>query len=443
MPEDIINGIFNSRIDESVTMWAYEDLKTKKVYKVQYNSIPILLLITYTFKVYFTEQQRDAIYLIELLDSKPNPWSADIYKTHFLISGIKVIYKQNESFKDFVKRENLKITLNFELWINWENLALLCQLYGTTVEDSDFVYNYSPELLFTNNWVRHDLKWDVKPEVLEFVLNESELNDNIVNECKFLNEIKWASKRYCVSYCKIEQMARADNVDFYNKNTFNSNFYRMTRESNANYIQLKNKTVDSNISANIPVDYLIDRRISFNPPHLKSKEEILLDFEINKGKFSYPIEFTNTVTNYKIFNYQLKEICNKHDVVVIVTNKPKSYSKVVESIDSLLLVPLSNSVSVSLNSNPTVSLYSKKSLVLREFGNEKNEYKDMSLTTALKNKRIVNVCTFYEMELLNNEIKIDLLIFISNKTVPRRWLDFAKTKNFTKLLLIGEVGIYY
>jgi hypothetical protein len=414
--QSIVSGVFIGRFAESTNKWILQTT-TDTCLNVVCQFTPVLLLITYTF---LCNEFNGMHFISGILDSDAVEWGSKIYKTCFM-DGASV-FTENEPFNLFLKKNKHTriLSKDKQLWNSWPFVKDMCLLYGTTVMDSEFVNEHVSGLV--KNKINHKLKWEVKPEILEMLkLGTKEQ----IDEAFWINEIKYATVRFSKSVVSLNELRRItyDELLKY-KLPVDSKEFKVETIDNKKFFSLVYEKEDVNLSAQVPVDFLVLERTRFNPP----------------GPIKGIAELEN---EFKDRHYMLDKGCMKNRLVENLTKNKDLVVVVCENSTMPGFVDGLPNLLFRNNTSGELFAYCKEMKGIRS-------YKTGEVTMGLQlhditpNHTCINVCKPCELVNINN-INISMLVLMSNKGTPRRWIDYCKTKvkkpkNF---IIVGEFGAYY
>lgn len=413
--QSIISGVFIGRFAESTNKWVMQT-SADTCYTVACHFVPILLLISYKFTCL---EFGDIKFITSILGSEAVEWGSKIFKTCFMDGSS--VFTQDEPFSVFVKKhKHVKpLSKDKQLWANWPFVKQMCLLYGTNEMDSEFVNEHA--LGFLANNINHKLKWDVKPEILElFNLGTKEQ----VDEAFWVNEIKYATVRFCRPVVSLNELRRItyDELLKYKLPT-DSREFKVEIKDNKKFFCLVYEKDDVNLSAQVPVDYLVQQRVRFNPP---AQGKTILELEEEFKDRHFKADKRTPVS-------KLVENLTKGKALVVVVNENSIMPGFVDRLPNLLF---------RHNKTGDLCVYSRELKGMRSFKTDEVTM-ELQLHDMLLEHTCINVCKPYDLNKINVNVKISMLVLVSNKSTPRRWIDYCKTKKAKKLLIVGEFGAYY
>jgi hypothetical protein len=404
--QTIISGVFIGRVSDTTTRWLLQS-SDETCLTVTCSFIPVVLLIRYTFTC---TEFNGAYFITRVIDSEAVEWSNKVFKMCFMDGGS--FFTENEPFGLFLKKNRHIKSLNMEqqLWSNWEDVKRMCLLYGTTVMDSDFIFNHFMGL--RKQIINHNLKWDVKPEFADA---------EKAAEAFWVNEIKYATIRFSKSVVSLNEMRRItyDELMKYKLPTESKEF-KIEIKDGKKLFSLVYEKDDNNLTAQVPVEYLVNERIRFNPPTLlieKTVEEYMKEF---KGRL-FPKE--NNIIND----------LTKNQGLVVIVSETSTMPGFVDKLPNLLF---------RNRKTDDLIVYSRELKGSRSFKTNAVTM-ELQLGDLLPDHECLNVCKPYDLKKIDHSVKISVLILVSNKGTPRRWIEYCKTKKAKKFIIIGEFGGYY
>lgn len=411
---ETVIGTFIGRIEPSLTKWAFQTSKGSTI-SIQCKFEPVLFFIEYTFLLF--KSCNDIWHVRKLFHSSPLEWSAQLFKEHFMDGDI--CFKLNEDFRDFCTRCCIKLTKEKQLWVDWNTMKFACMLYGTDVLDCEFVDWYSAGLIDCKT-PNHRLKWEVKPEV--FSLVEGATKEQI-DECFWVNEIKWACKRWNKWVVSFDEMKRVDYDEIIK--------YKLPKEPKEFLVVSKNNKkmfslrgdadIPFEMTPLVPVDYLINQRAMFNPPKESSREKI-------------PTVFFDCS--------MIENIIRKHlNSIIIIVSPGLSFIKLLDRLKFLLFIRKPTGLNDRADKGE-MFVYSVDMKALMSFKTKKIQT-DLRVVDILNDFKCVNVCEPCDLDLFTSKMKISIIVFLSSLSVPRRWVEYAKSKKPKEFKLLGDYGEYH
>jgi hypothetical protein len=171
----------------------------------------------------------------------------------------------------------------------------------------------------------------------------------------------------------------------------------------------------------VPVDYLINRRVVFNPPKEPAKEKIpTVFFDCN------------------MIERLIKEHLNS---IVVIVSPGLSFIKLLDRLKFLLVIRKTMEPNDYSDKNE-MFVYSVDMKALMSFKTKKVQ-PDFTITDLLNDYKCVNVCEPCDLGLFTSKMKISIIAFLSNVSVPKRWIEYAKTKKPKEFKVLGDYGEYF